>query len=174
MNYLSNLNLVKQYSTISNNLDEKFINPARREAQEVSYQEIVGTKLYNKLCDLVGSGAYAYPANIHYKELLKLSQFFLIYKTMANLTISATFKLNNIGLNTAYDDNVSIPTVKDIFLIKKYWDDKANDEIGKITSYLKENRSEFPELGSNKCWDVKPTLNDKSNSSMWLGGTRHF
>lgn len=174
MNYISNLNLIKQYSSISNNLDEKFINPARREAQEVGYQDIVGTKLYTKLCDLVKTNEYALPENSHYKELMQLSQFYLVYKTMANLTITATFKLNNIGLNTAYDENVTIPTVKDIFLIKKYWDDKANDEIGKITSYLKENKDNFQELNGNKCWDVKPTLNDKSNCSMWLGGSRHY
>ena len=172
MIYLSVLKNIKQYSVASTNLDEKFINPARREAQEVNYQEIVGTQLYNKLLQLVKNGETGYPQNNYYRELLNLSQFFFIYSTLANLTISATFKFNNIGLNTAYDDNVNIPSIKDIFQIRKYYQDKANDEISKITNYLKENKEHFPELKTNKCWETQPTLNDKTNCSIFLGGRR--
>ena len=48
---------LRQFTDINDNLDTELIKNAVREAQDISLQRIIGTKLYNKiLSDIDGSG----------------------------------------------------------------------------------------------------------------------
>ena len=48
---------LKANGVINNNVDNMYIFPAIRYAQDAGLQPIIGTKLYNKLMDLVENGS---------------------------------------------------------------------------------------------------------------------
>ena len=117
---------IRSVTIVSDNLQDKYILSSIREAQDIEFQQVVGTRLYNRLKLMVEDETILLDYNEHYRELLDKAQYFIAYQTLANLTVNSTYKINNIGLNTISDDNVSTPSLTDTFKLSKYYTDKAD------------------------------------------------
>jgi hypothetical protein len=104
---------LKKNSVINNNVDGMYILPAIEYAQDAGLQPLLGTKLYNKLMDLVADGSIQ--TETDYKVLLdEYITPYLLNKVTADIQIPLTYKLRNQGVVQQTDANVYQPSMKDL------------------------------------------------------------
>ena len=85
---------LKKNSVVNNNVDGMYLLPAIEFAQDSGLQPIIGTKLYNKLMDLVEDGTIE--NNDDYKYLLdEYVTPYLINKVTADIQIPLAYKVRN-------------------------------------------------------------------------------
>lgn len=170
--FLTSENFVRSITNIDDNVQSKYLLSAIREAQEVNLQEIIGSALLTKLKTLVADGSIDDVKNANYKTLIDESKLFLAYQVIANVTIISAVKISNGGLQTNYDDNLNQIGLEDSFTLQDYYQKKADFFASRLQAFLIQNRSNYPELSSNKCADIKATLDSAASTNLWLGGRR--
>ena len=178
---------VKGLTAISDNVESKYLLPAIREAQEIYLREIIGDALMAKLQWCVDNnafrGAFA-PAdfnddfetegggNPQYKKLLGKIQYYLAYKTVAELIPKVSFKIANMGVVKTSDDNVQNATYNEIVLQRDYYVSRADYYCLMLQNFLLENKSDYPELSQQKANEIHATLKSAASCGIWLGGPR--
>ena len=116
---------LKKNSVVNNNVDGMYLLPAIEFAQDAGLQPIIGTKLYNKLMDLVENGSIT--GSTDYKYLLdEYITPYLINKVTADIQIPLSFKLRNQGVVQQTDTNTYVPSMKDIQYVIQNYENKAN------------------------------------------------
>ena len=104
---------LKSNGVINNNVDGMYILPAIEYAQDAGLQPIIGTKLYNKLMDLVSDSSIQQETD--YKVLLdEYVTPYLLNKVTADIQIPLNYKLRNQGVVQNQADNTIVPTMKDL------------------------------------------------------------
>lgn len=161
-------NYMRSAFMISDNVQTKFILPAIEEAQEMEFQTVVGSCLYNRLLEGVADENLSEVE----KELLTIAKRYIGYSAIAELVTISTFKINNIGVNKTRDDNVETLNTGDVMLIKQSYINKADFYKKRLQEYLLNNYSEFPELTSCDCNNIKKNLYSAASCGIWLGGPR--
>lgn len=168
----TNADFIRSVTIVSDNLQDKYILSSIREAQDIEFQQVVGTRLYNRLKMMVEDESILFDFNVHYRELLDKAQYFIAYQTLANLTVNSTYKINNIGLNTISDDNVTTPSISDTFKLSKYYVDKADHYKMMLQNWLLKNKSYFPELLKSDISELSANVHSAASCNVFLGGAR--
>lgn len=168
----TNADFIRSVTIVSDNLQDKYILSSIREAQDIEFQQVIGTRLYNKLKMMVEDESILFDFNVHYRELLDKAQYFIAYQTLANLTVNSTYKINNVGLNTISDDNVSTPSLTDTFKLAKYYVDKADHYKMMLQNWLLKNKSYFPELLKSDISELSANVHSAASCNVFLGGAR--
>lgn len=163
---------VKNVMSISDNVAGKFIMPSIREAQEIGFQGIVGTKLYNKVRELVGSGAIESTANAMYKALLDKAQYYIAYTAIVELCPKVTFKIANAGVVKTADENVTGASADEVGKVQEYYQAKADFLAYELQQWILDNATAFPELSQNDCRHIASELYSSASSGVFLGGAR--
>ena len=163
---------IRSVTIVSDNLQDKYILSSIREAQDIEFQQVVGTRLYNRLKLMVEDESILLDYNEHYRELLDKAQYFIAYQTLANLTVNSTYKINNVGLNTISDDNVSTPSLTDTFKLSRYYTDKADHYKMMLQNWLLKNKSYFPELLKSDISELSANVHSAASCNVFLGGAR--
>lgn len=161
-------NYLRSAFMISDNVQTKYILPAIETAQEMYFQTIVGSCLYNRLLDGVANS----DLNEHERELLDLSKRFIGLRAIAELCTITTFKINNIGLNSTRDENVETFGVSDTMYVRNHYIQQADFYMKRIQEYLLKNQKEFPELSCCQCHNIRKNLYSAASCGVWLGGPR--
>jgi len=169
---LTSEEFVKSATNASDNINTKVMQTAIREAQEIELKSVVGTAMLNKLKTLVDSGDIELDENSAYKELLNESQYFLAYTVLVKLCMITTFKIDNIGVSKTSDDNIESLGVEDTLLVQNFYQKKADYFQGILQDYILANRSNLPEIGESKCFEIKANLYSAASGGLWLGGVR--
>ncbi len=137
---------IKSQSTVSDNMDDKYVNPAIFTAQTQDLQALIGTKLSSRLCELVDEQSIDDPENAAYKELLEdYVQPYLVPCVQAEIIIANIMKTRNAGQVQYYDTNIANSSTKDIQYLAQHYRDQATFLAGRIGDYLKCNLKNFPE-----------------------------
>lgn len=163
---------VKNVMSISDNVAGKFIMPSIREAQEIGFQGIVGTKLYNKVRELVGSGEIESTANAMYKTLLDKAQYYIAYTAIVELCPKVTFKIANAGVVKTADENVTGASADEVGKVQEYYQAKADFLAYELQQWILDNATAFPELSQNDCRHIASELYSSASSGVFLGGAR--
>ena len=137
---------VRTQTAISDNLSDKMLLAAIREAQDIDFREIVGTKMLEKLCALVESGEIELQVNSKYREILNKAQYYLAYVTASYLGVSTTYKSNNLGLHTNTDEYTQTPYFSEVMKLKDWWKARADHYCLLLQQYCVEHVGEFPEF----------------------------
>lgn len=159
---------MKKNSVVNNNVDGMYLLPAIEYAQDAGLQPIIGTKLYNKLMDLVENGSITNMTD--YKYLLdEYITPYLVNKVTADIQIPLSFKVRNQGVVSQTGENTYVPSMKDIQYVKQDYDNKANFYSQRMSDYLRANRTKYPEYCSvDSCADM-PSNNGAYNTGIFLG-----
>lgn len=168
---LTNIENVKNLTNISDNVNGKVLQMAVRESQDIELQEILGTTLYQKLLSLVAAGEVTLPGNEVYSELLDMIQFFLAYCTVVKVIIPLEYKIDNIGVVQATDENINPLEIDDVYNIVEYYKKRADYYGGLIQKFILKNRSNL-EIDQCSCDKIKSHLDSSANTAIWLGGAR--
>ena len=159
---------LKKNSVINNNVDGMYILPAIEYSQDAGLQPIIGTKLYNKLMDLVENGSITGATD--YKYLLdEYIAPYLINKVTAEIQIPLAYKLRNQGVVQQTGDNTYLPNMKDTQYIIQNYENKANFYGNRLSDYLHANHSKYPEYCSvDSCADM-PSDSGAYKTGIFLG-----
>ena len=135
---------LKSNGVINNNVDGMYILPAIEYAQDAGLQPIIGTKLYNKLMDLVADGSIVQSTD--YKVLLdEYVTPYLLNKVTADIQIPLNYKLRNQGVVQNQTENTIVPTMKDLQYVIQNYEYKAIFYGNRLSDYLMANKSKLPE-----------------------------
>lgn len=167
---LTSSEFIKSATNISDNVNEKVLSTAIREAQDIELRSVIGSKMLNVLKGMVGDGTIDDEENIKYKELLTETQYFLAYSVLTKLCMITTFKVDNIGISRTTDERIETVGVDDALLIKDFYKKKADYYQMLLQKYILCNR--LPEIDDNQCCEIKANLYSAASGGLWLGGIR--
>ena len=153
---------IKRYSVLSGNVDpDKFIYMVEI-SQDTEVQNYLGTKLLEKLQDLILAGTINLPANAAYKTLLETYvKPMTIYWALVCYMPFAAYTVANGGVYKHTSESSETVSKDEVdYLVEKYRD-IAQFYTNNFTSYMIYNQSLFPEYNSNSEDDIYP---DTSNA----------
>ena len=159
---------LKQNSVINNNVDGMYILPAIEYAQDAGLQPFLGTKLYNKLMDLVEDGSITGATD--YKYLLdEYVEPYLINKVTADIQIPLAFKMRNQAVVQQTGENTYVSSLKDMQYVVQNYENKANFYGQRMSDYLHSNHSKYPEYRKmDSCADM-PSDSGAYKTGIFLG-----
>lgn len=169
---LTSAEFVKSATNISDNINDKVMKTAIREAQDINFKSVVGSKMYNKLKELVDGANIQYEKNAAYKNLLDEAQYYLAYLVVAKLCVITTYGLDNVGLFKKSDEHMESVDWDDVAQISAYYQHKADSYCLYLQNYILEHRKELPEIDENKCHEIRANLYSAASSGLWMGGVR--
>lgn len=173
-------NAVKADTLVNYNVNDEDIAYSIKIAQNVYLREIIGSNLLNALKTLIYNKIQGETPDIDadgyekYKELLDdYVSVWLGYKAQQEIVKSITFKIRNIGVSKDNDTNIQSITMQDANSLYKHFDVLVNDMSNRLSEYLCENKSSFPELDC-KCANNANRVGDKfASTDLWLGGNNN-
>lgn len=137
---------VKEFSTVSENFEEKYINPCIVKSQVEDLQALIGTPLSVKLCELVDDETITDTENAAYADLLDgYVRPYLLACTQSEILISNMAKIRNAGNMTYVDVNQQNISIKDMQYLHQHYADSATFLGNRLTEWLKCNIKQFPE-----------------------------
>ena len=168
--FLISIETLKKNSIVNNNVDDMYVLPAIEYSQDCGLQSLIGSKLYNKLMDLVADGSISADVNSDYKFLLdEYITNYLINKVTANIQIPLAFKLRNQGVVQQTGDNTYVPSLRDTEYVVQHYENQANFYGNRMSAYLIANRCKYPEYCSiDSCADM-PSDRNAYNTGIYLG-----
>jgi hypothetical protein len=152
---------VKRYSVLSGNVDpDKFIYMVEI-AQDPEVQNYLGTKLLEKLQDLIIAGTINDPANAAYKTLLETYvKPMTIYWALVCYMPFAAYTVANGGVyKHTSESSVTVDKDEVDYLVEKYRD-IAQFYTNNFIDFMVYNQNTYPEYNANTQDDTYP---DTSN-----------
>lgn len=145
---------LKTEGFINDNVGGELVRPSIELAQDINLQELIGTKLLDKVCSLVESGAIT--GDTEYKLLLdEYITPYLLWKVTSLIQIPTAVKTRNLGVVQTNDANVVNMSLKDVQAITRDYDNKASFYANRMTKYLCANRNKYPEYCAGDCEGYK-------------------
>lgn len=161
--YFITPNDVKDLTNISDNLSEKYILTAIREAQQTELTTVLGIHFITKLEEAVNKGEVPE----RYSELLdNYILYFLCYNVISKLIPIASVKIDNAGAITTGDEKVENLSLDEVFRLQDYYTQKSDYYKMRLQRYLMANRTKYPEL------DCTSEIHSAYSSPIFLGGKR--
>lgn len=163
---------VKSVSNVSDNIDNKYILSAIREAQEIRYHGIIGSAMLAKLKSLVSAGTIGLPENAMYKALLDKSQYYLAYSCIVLLMMRVNAKIANMGVVRTSDERVEPVSLDDLVAIRSEYQSMADSYCHQLQRWILENVAFLPEITQSCVAGIRANLHSAASCGIWLGGAR--
>lgn len=162
---------LKQNSDVIENVDAKYVRNAILKAQTIKLQPVLGSDLYEKLEDLIitgaigATGASGSDDNTVYKNLLDNEvQQAIIPFAVSNLLVSLSYKITNKGTMQS-DDELSTPLDLDtIQYLRTKNDEDGQYWLNRVTAYCQEFYTELPEYSNPDTNDYRTIPPDSRNN----------
>lgn len=161
-------NYLRSAFMISDNVQTKFLISSIENAQEIHFQTVIGSCLYDRLLEGIRGDNLSEAE----KELLAIAKRYIGYMAISEIVVISTIKINNIGANRTSDENVETLNVSDTMYMKNYYIQQADFYKKRLQEYLLRNQGEFPELSCCDCHNIKKNLYSAASCNIWLGGPR--
>lgn len=169
---LTNAAFVKSFTNISNNVNDKYLLPAIREAQEFGLKNIIGEKLLDKIKELILTKELQTEENIHYKDLLDKAQYYLAYQALSNIVVMLSYKVDNTGVYTTSDEHMDSVSMKEVYNQSEHYQRKAEYYTLELQNFILNNRLKFPEVDACACNTIAANLFSADAGGLVLGGPR--
>lgn len=185
---LTSERFVKDVTSISDNVAGKYLLPSIREAQDITLREIIGGALLTRLKELVETDAFHGDFNYdfnddffteaqiegleHYKAVIERAQYYLAYRSVAELTMKVSYKIANAGVSRTSDENVQAVTLDEVKEMRDYYNSKADFYCLLLKRFLCAHANLYPELSECKCDELRANLRSAATCGVWLGGAR--
>jgi hypothetical protein len=158
----------KENSAVDENVDMKQINPTIWQCQIQHIQNVLGTKLYDKiLSDISAStltGDYLTLVDDYCADAL-------VYWVMYEVQIPLLFKFRDKNVSKKSSDNAFPISTKELSRIENRYKDKAEFFTKRISDYLCTNSALFPEYNTENEFDEVRPQDGKATVSVYLGGS---
>lgn len=108
-------NIIKERTSIHDNIDPKLVYPAIKLVQDMYIFPILGSGMYDKIQQIIESSDIKLPAFVQYKSLV--DDYIidaLIYYTLSELTISLSYQFWNKGVIRKQGESTDLPSLADL------------------------------------------------------------
>ena len=165
---------IKSTTNISDNIAGDYLLPSIKLAQDIDLESTIGTKLLEKIQELIYNNDISNKDSEMYKLLLdKYIQPYLAYATIQHLTPTVAYKLANQGIIRTYDEKSYNITSNEVDKVADYYSHIANTFKKRLQLFLIANYNEFPELLNWKSIaDIRANLYSAAGCNVNLGGPR--
>jgi len=156
---------LRQFTDINDSVDTALLKNAVREAQDISLQRIIGTKLYQSLLSQIDAGP-TWTSSAYQTLVDDYIQDFLLYAAYYEALEAIYIRPRNNGLLTPTGGENSINVERDLFNVKRQNVlNKMQYYAERLTNYISEEQSLFPELNSaNKLYEQWPDYGNQYRS----------
>ena len=169
---LTSEEFIKGLTPVSDNLQSKYLISAIREAQEETLRLVLGDALTDKLKRLVGDGTIRAVGNEAYKACLDKAQYLLAYQAVANCVMKTAYKIGNIGVVRASDENLSPASFTEVNALRDNYQHRADAYMADLQRWLLRNKASLPELTECHCNEIRAHLKSSASCGLVLGGRR--
>lgn len=139
---------IKQNSVVGDNLDAKYIAPSIVAVQDVYLEPIIGSRLIQRLGEMVTDGTID-DAPAIYKTLLdEYIQPYLLNKVISEICVQIFAKIRNSGVVKFTDTQQNNIDLADNNYIRKHYEDLALVYGERLVDYLNKNRQSIPEYNA--------------------------
>ena len=165
---------IKSITNISDNISNDYLLPSIKLAQDIELESTIGSRLLQKLQELVFDNDISNQDNSMYKLLLdKYIQPYLAYATIQHLTPTVAYKLANQGVLRTDDEKSYNVTSNEVDKVMDYYSHISNTFKKRLQLFLIANYNEFPELLNWKSIaDIRANLYSAAGCNVNLGGPR--
>ena len=165
---------IKSTTNISDNIAGDYLLPSIKLAQDIDLESTIGTKLLEKIQELIYNNDISNKDSEMYKLLLdKYIQPYLAYATIQHLTPTVAYKLANQGIIRTDDEKSYNITSNEVDKVADYYSHIANTFKKRLQLFLIANYNEFPELLNWKSIaDIRANLYSAAVCNVNLGGPR--
>lgn len=132
---------VKKNTPIDENVDSKVLQAAMRTAQDIYIRDIIGSGLYDKLCDDINGGTLSgnYTTLVNYYIAPCLYHYIVM-----DSAVPMTFKMMNKSIMTRNSENSNPVDLDQLTKIVRQYQSKAEYYAQRLRDYLDENDTLFP------------------------------
>jgi hypothetical protein len=139
--YLISTTFLKDNTPINENVDDKLLKSAIKEAQEIYIRDVIGSGIYNELQTQAFAGtitnANTTLLDVYIAPCLK-------YYTLTESMLPMTFKMLNKTLGTRTSDNTQPVSIDEMTLIERRYRDKAEYYAQRLREFLQANSTIYP------------------------------
>lgn len=166
--YLIGTSYLKENTPLNENLDDKLLKSAIKEAQEIYIRDIIGSGLYDELQSQAFAGTLS---NLNSTLLNNYVAPCLKYYTLVESMLPLTFKFLNKSVATRTAEFAQPIGTSELSLIEQRYRDKAEYYADRLRNYLKENTTDYPlYLNPGTGFDVIRPSNTAFMGGMYLPG----
>ena len=160
---------IKTNSVMSDNLDMKYVKPCIAKAQVVDLQQLIGTKLAVKICEMVRD--HAIEGTDYETLLVDYIQPYLLVETQAEFLVTNYAKQRNAGNVQYIDTNHSNIQIQDVWSLHDHYNHTASFLANRLTDYIYANRKKYPEYCRvSDCSEMHAHQNSETHCGWVLGG----
>tara|TARA_R110000744_G_scaffold143565_2_gene255537 strand:- start:15475 stop:15987 length:513 start_codon:yes stop_codon:yes gene_type:complete len=148
---------IKRYSVLSGSVDpDKFIYMVEI-SMDTEVQNFMGTKLFEKVQDLILNNDINQPAFAKYKDLLETYlKPMTIYWALVYLMPFAAYTVANGGVYKHQSESSSTVSKEEVDYLTNKYRDIAQFYTNNFVNYMTFNQSDFPEYNENSEDDFFP------------------
>ena len=168
MTYFISIDEIKQNKVINANVDEEYIEPALKEAQDIYLREILGDSLYTAIEERINENTLADKYATLVEQYIKP---YLENRMLSSLVIPISMKIRNAGVIQQFDQGFNTSNVKDVAYLADYHKGKVEFYGNRLTAYLSKNASDFPEWVVSSENITNPTVS-QTVGTIYLGNSK--
>jgi hypothetical protein len=166
--YFISVTFLKDNTPINENLDDKLLKSAIKEAQEVYIRDIIGSGIYDEL------QVQTFNGNVTADNTTLLDSYIapcLKYYTLVESMLPMTFKFLNKSVSSRQAEFAQPVTPQELTLIEQRYRDKAEYYAERLRNFLKEYPQIYPKyLNPGSGFDVIKPKNTALFGGMYLPG----
>ena len=139
--YFITASFLKDNTPLNENVDDKLIKNAIKEAQDIYIQDLIGSDLYNELQTQIVAGN---TTALNVTLLDKYIQPCLMHYAVCESALPLTYKFLNKSISTRNADDATPINVQDLNMIEERYRSKAVFYGNRLVNYLKQNSTSYP------------------------------
>lgn len=152
---------LKRYSIINGVTDSDTFIQYIALSQDRHIQNVLGTKLYEKLSTLISQSTLNDPGNSQYKSLLEDYVVpMTIFYTLVDFLPFAQYQLTNRGIFKATTEDSLTADKEEVDNLVERYRDMAESYKERFISHMAYNSGQYPEYLNNSNDDVQPDTNN--------------
>jgi len=132
---------LKNFSVISENLDNKLIEPTIVAVQDLYLRDIVGKDLYAELITQINANTVT---SLNQTLLNDYIEPYLINKVISESVLDMTYKMRNKAIMTTNSDFGQVANLTDLSKIKGQYENRAEGYKNLLEKFMCDNGEDYP------------------------------
>lgn len=132
---------LKENTPLDDNIDSKLIRTAIREAQDIYIRDLIGSGVYNQLCEqIIASTVSADNETLLKQYIQPCMKYYVLYESAQTLSFQAV----NKGIVTRSSEWQQPAEITAITELMNKWKDRGEYYAQRLKDYLCENHAIYP------------------------------
>lgn len=156
--YFISCSYLKSHTTLNDNIDDNLLNSAIWEAQTIHIQQTIGSRLFNKILNLIETNDINLPVNADYKTLLdNYVVDCTAYWAWVECIPYLAMKTVNKGIERQNSEWSNAAAINEIEYLRDDIRNKAEFYTRRLSDFILENRIHYPEyIQNNRIDEMHP------------------